>query len=151
MRKLFLILLTISLGQLSAFAQANHEAIKSTIDALFEGMKNKDQSMIESAFHTNAVMHTVAETDTGSTLGSNSVRDFVNRIATSPVETILDERILDYQIKIDGEMAQAWTPYEFFINNNFSHCGVNAFSLIKTPKGWKITYVIDTRRKENCN
>ncbi|TVP51012.1 MAG: hypothetical protein EA341_06475 [Mongoliibacter sp.] len=124
--------------------------VEKVISTLFEGMKNKDVSLIEPAFHKNALMHTVKSDDSSSTLGVNSVSDFINRIATTPANTILDERILDYQIKIDGDMASAWTPYEFYVNDGFSHCGVNSFQLIKTVEGWKITYIIDTRRKTGC-
>jgi len=95
-------------------------------------------------------MQTVVSGESGASLGSNSVQDFINRIATTPDHTVLDEKILEYQIKIDGQMASVWTPYEFYVNDTFSHCGVNSFQLIKTPEGWKITYIIDTRRKEGC-
>lgn len=131
-------------------AQSSEDEVRKVIATLFEGMKNKDQNLIEMVFHPEAIMHTTIATADGATLGSNSVQDFINRIATTPANTILDERILDYLIKIDGNMASAWTPYEFYVNDNFSHCGVNSFSLIKTAKGWKITYVIDTRNKEGC-
>ncbi|UWX56421.1 hypothetical protein NYZ99_09635 [Maribacter litopenaei] len=57
---------------------------------------------------------------------------------------------MDYSIQIDGAMANAWTPYEFRINDNFSHCGVNSFQMVKLEGEWKIIYLIDTRRKEGC-
>jgi hypothetical protein len=57
---------------------------------------------------------------------------------------------MSYDIKIDDNMAIAWTPYEFYITDKFSHCGVNVFTLIKTEQGWKIAGIIDTRRKEKC-
>ncbi len=148
-KPLITLILVISMTPL-AMAQNEETAVKQVIISLFEGMKNKDQSLVEKAFHKQAMMHTTIADENGATLGSNTVQDFVNRIATTPANTTLDERILDYQIKIDGQMASAWTPYEFYVNDNFSHCGVNSFSLIKTPDGWKITYVIDTRNKEGC-
>jgi hypothetical protein len=95
-------------------------------------------------------MQTVIAKPEGSEIGSNAVADFVKRIATTPEGTTLDERILEYQIKIDGTMASAWTPYQFYVNGNFSHCGVNSFQLVKMAEGWKIVYIIDTRRKEPC-
>ncbi|MCH6198499.1 nuclear transport factor 2 family protein [Aquiflexum sp. LQ15W] len=138
-----------SLSATSLFAQQNEE-VRQVIASMFEGMKSKNTDLIKAAFHQDATMQTVKSGESGSELGSNSVADFVNRIATTPATTILDERILDYQIKVDGDMAAAWTPYEFYVNDNFSHCGVNSFQLIKTTEGWKITYIIDTRRKEGC-
>jgi hypothetical protein len=133
-----------------AFAQEEKE-VEKVIASLFEGMKTKNTELLQAAFHPEASMQTVIAGEEGAKLGSNSVQDFVNRIANTPATTQLDERILEYQIKIDGDMAAAWTPYRFYVNDNFSHCGVNSFQLIKTAEGWKITYIIDTRRKQGCD
>jgi hypothetical protein len=132
------------------FAQGEKE-VEKVIASLFEGMKTKNLELLQAAFHPEASMQTVIAGEEGAKLGSNSVQDFVNRIANTPTTTQLDERILEYQIKIDGDMAAAWTPYRFYVNDNFSHCGVNSFQLIKTAQGWKITYIIDTRRKQGCD
>ena len=150
MKKVIIVsLILFSLPVMSLFAQQNEE-VREVIASMFEGMKSKNTDLIKAAFHAEATMQTVKNGETGSELGSNSVEDFLNRIASTPATTTLDERILDYQIKVDGDMAAAWTPYEFYVNENFSHCGVNSFQLIRTPDGWKITYIIDTRRKEGC-
>ena len=58
-----------------------------------------------------------------------------------------DERIYDVKIQVDGPLATAWTPYKFYFGENFSHCGVNAFTLIKTDDGWKISGITDKRRR----
>ena len=150
MKKVIIVsLILFSLPVMSLFAQQNEE-VRQVIASMFAGMKSKNTDLIKAAFHPDATMQTVKSGETGSELGSNSVEDFLNRIASTPATTTLDERILDYQIKVDGDMAAAWTPYEFYVNENFSHCGVNSFQLIRTLDGWKITYIIDTRRKEGC-
>jgi hypothetical protein len=125
-------------------------AVEQVIVSLFEGMKNKQENLLRNAFHSDAIMQTVVYAESGSTIASNSVEDFLNRVLNTPESTVLDERIMDYQIKVDGHMATAWTPFEFYVNDVFSHCGVNSFQLIKTVDGWKIIYIIDTRRKEGC-
>ncbi|MFN3759705.1 MAG: nuclear transport factor 2 family protein [Algoriphagus aquaeductus] len=133
-----------------AFSQSEEKAVEEVIRSLFEGMKSKNAEQVAAAFYTEGLMQTVQAKPEGSTVGSNSVADFVKRIATTPAETTLDERILDYQVKVDGTLASAWTPYRFYVNGNFSHCGVNSFQLVKMAEGWKIVYIIDTRRKEPC-
>jgi hypothetical protein len=135
---------------MSAFSQTEEKAVEDVIRSLFEGMKTKNAEQVAAAFYQEGLMQTVQAKPEGSTVGSNSVADFVKRIATTPAETTLDERILNYQIKVDGTMASAWTPYRFYVNGNFSHCGVNSFQLVKMAEGWKIVYIIDTRRKEPC-
>ena len=127
-----------------------HMEVEQVIASLFEGVRNKQEALLRNAFHPDAIMQTVVHADSGSTIASNSVEDFLNRILNTPESTVLDEKILEYQIKVDGHMATAWTPFEFYVNDVFSHCGVNSFQLIKTVDGWKIIYIIDTRRKEGC-
>jgi hypothetical protein len=112
--------------------------------------KQKNAEQVAAAFSSEGLMQTVQQKPEGTSIGSNSVADFVKRIANTPAGTVLDERILSYQIKVDGSMASAWTPYQFYVNDTFSHCGVNSFQLVKLAEGWKIVYIIDTRRKEPC-
>ena len=40
------------------------------------------------------------------------------------------------------------TPYDFWIDGKFSHCGIDAFDLIKTEEGWKLAggvYTIESK------
>jgi hypothetical protein len=39
---------------------------------------------------------------------------------------------------MQGRIATVWAPYDFWIDGKFSHCGVDAFDLIKTDKGSRI-------------
>ncbi|MCC5936766.1 MAG: nuclear transport factor 2 family protein [Lunatimonas sp.] len=129
--------------------QVNPEnEVRDLLQVFFIAMKKKDSATIQQAFHVDAVMQTVVQEGSVAKLGTNDVSDFLKRVGTSEVE--LDERLLAYSIQVDGLLAHAWTPYEFYVDGKFSHCGVNSFQLIRTAEGWQITHVIDTRRKEGC-
>jgi hypothetical protein len=41
---------------------------------------------------------------------------------------------LKYEVQIDDNLAAVWTEYEFYVGKNFSHCGVNAFQLVKNAE-----------------
>lgn len=87
--------------------------------------------------------------------GKNQIVDeqpetFLMAIADRPETQKWEERLLDYMVQIDGNLAHVWTPYEFWFNGTFSHCGANAFTLAKTDDGWKIIHIIDSRRKNDC-
>ncbi|MEX2531002.1 MAG: hypothetical protein WD960_09530 [Gemmatimonadota bacterium] len=56
------------------------------------------------------------------------------------------ERMANPTVLIHERIAVAWTPYDFHIDGEFSHCGVNAFTLVRTDEGWiinGITYTVD--------
>ncbi|MFT5243302.1 MAG: hypothetical protein ACI8QQ_001232, partial [Psychroserpens sp.] len=58
-------------------------------------------------------------------LNTSEFSTFLNSIVSIPKEKIFREEILNYKIQVDGNMAHVWTPYKFWFDGNFSHCGVN--------------------------
>lgn len=137
-------------GFLFGQSAEEQQAVKAPIQELFDGMRAGDSSRVRSAFHPDATLQTIAKNNKGETIiRSQPVDGFVKAVGT-PREEVFDERIWGYDIRIDGALATVWTPYSFFLSDKFSHCGVNAFQLVKTSKGWKISQIIDTRRRDNC-
>lgn len=51
---------------------------------------------------------------------------------------VMRERIWNPDVRIHGRIATVWAPYDFWIDGKFSHCGIDAFDLVKTDKGWRI-------------
>jgi len=100
----------------------------------------------------NAIIMQTAYTDKKGRpkLNSDDPNGFLSAIANRQADQKWDERLLDYKVEIDGNLAHVWTPYEFWFNENFSHCGANSFTLAKFDDGWKIIHLIDSRRKEGC-
>jgi len=126
--------------------------VKATVDTFFEGFHKGDTTLLKSAMMDKMILQTVYIDKNGKTiLKTEKPEKLINAIANRPENQKWDERLLDYNIQIDGNMANAWTSYEFWFNNEFSHCGVNSFQLFKDGEQWKIIYLIDTRRREGCN
>ena len=144
--KTFLLLLIC----LPVFAQPSDEAaVKTTINQLFDAMKKADSTVLKPLFTTSARLQTVINKQGDVTVRDEAISMFINSIGKAKAGT-LDERLSGMDIKIDGELATAWTPYVFYFQDKKSHCGVNAFTLVKMNEIWKIQTIIDTRRKDNC-
>ena len=79
-----------------AFAQTPEQEVEAVIRSLFDGMKQKNAEQVAAAFSPEGLMQTVQQKPEGTAVGSNSVADFVKRIAGTPEGTTLDERILSY-------------------------------------------------------
>lgn len=135
----------------SVFAQStDEEAIEAVVTTLFDGMRAGDSTMVASTFLNDAVMQTVQLNREGEVVRSvGSLSGFKNAVGT-PHPDVWDEQITSVDIRIDGNLASVWTPYKFFVGDQFSHCGVNSFQMVKLNNEWKITYIIDTRRRDNC-
>ncbi len=133
----------------SLFKPKPDQEVRRTIETLFKGMREGDSTLVRSVFDPSARLMTVIEQDGKTVPHHASIDDFIKAVGT-PHEAIWDERIGKYDVLIDGPLATAWTPYTFYLGDQFSHCGVNAFQLYRHETGWKIIQITDTRRKEGC-
>ncbi len=150
MKKLFLVaLVLLTFKTYSQNKTIDEAAIKTTINNLFDGMRKADTALISSAFSSQAIMQSIAKNKDGMVnVRQDNTSKFIASMAGN--HPLYDEKIKFNSILIDGDLAAVWTDYQFFVDGKFSHCGVNSFQLAKTDKGWKIIYIIDTRRKDNC-
>lgn len=128
------------------------QAIEQAIKIFFKGFHEKDTVVINSVLFKQVNIQTIKSTSNGTNvfIENESIESFLNSIISIPETINFNEVINDYHIKSDGLLATAWTPYNFFVNHNLSHCGTNNFQLIKDNGNWKIISIIDTRKKENC-
>ena len=130
-----------------SFAQdVSEKEVVKPIESLFKAMKSADSLGVKNVFSSSAMMQTFGKNQE---IRTEKLEDFAKQVGSSKLGD-LDERIIISKILIDGNMASVWVPYQFYYKGNFSHCGVNSFQLAKLNNEWKIQYIIDTRRKENC-
>ena len=148
--KPILILLTMVFYSMYLAAQSAEDSVKAAVNKLFDGMKNGDAALVNQAFSDSAILQTITRNKEGKMVIRNEeVKDFAAFVGKQR-KGAADERISFEIIKIDGPLAIAWTPYKFYYEGNFSHCGVNSFQLVRINGQWKIQYLIDTRRKQGC-
>ncbi|GAB2524986.1 DUF2059 domain-containing protein [Spirosoma aerophilum] len=148
----YVLLLTSLFLTVSAFAQTSTDeaAVRTTIKMMFDGMRKGDSTQIKNTFMPGASLQTIAKNKEGEVaVRTDDIGKFAASVVKYPAFT-LDERLSGMEIKIDAELATAWTPYVFYLKDQKSHCGVNAFTLVKVSGNWKIQGIIDTRRKDNC-
>ncbi len=128
-------------------SNAQKEEVQKTIESFFEGFHAKDTVKMKSMCSEKLILQSISESLKGTKLSQETAQKFYISIATIPSDIKFEERILNYNIQVDGTMAHVWTPYEFYVNEKLSHSGVNAFTLFKENEKWKIIHLIDTRRK----
>ena len=134
-------------------AQNSEEmAVKQTIVKFFEAFHKQDSLAIKTVVSKDIILQSIIKNKAGVTEHKKeNFSVFLKSIVSIPKNQKFEEQLLDFKIRVDGDMANAWTPYEFWFDGAFSHCGVNSFQLIKMEETWKIIYLIDTRRREGCN
>lgn len=146
----FFLFLQICCVSMNVTAQTATDSVKAVINKLFTAMIEADDNALLDCFSDSAILQTVTKIEDGSfSIQNESITEFAAFIAHE-TKGNADERIQFETIKIDGPLAIAWTPYQFYYKGAFSHCGVNSFQCLRTNKGWRIIYLVDTRRRQGC-
>jgi len=149
MKSLYCLALILSLS-LSLHAQEKmHQdsvAVVQVIQNMFTAMKTSDTNLLKNCFSPTTIFQTIANKNGVIEIKNQPLQDFINSIGKQP-SGALDERIVMDKLLIDDRLASVWTPYQFYYKSTYSHQGVNSFQLVKGNDGWKIQYLIDTRRK----
>lgn len=133
------------------FSQSPESQVREVIDRLFMGMHLGDSAMVHSTFHQTVTMATAFRNRDGVPMlrRESSIADFLKAVGTPHAEPWTEE-IWEVEIKIDGDFAQAWCNFAFYVGKKFSHCGIDSFHFHKGVEGWKIFHLADTRHSDNC-
>lgn len=150
-RTVLWLLLIITGMNLQAQTNNQKEALKKTIDTFFEALHTGNADLMKTVLHDELHVQTTRDNKEGKNLlFTESKEKLLQSVASKKPEDKYYEKLLSYDIKIDGNLASVWTPYEFYYNDNFSHCGANSFQLFDDNGTWKIIYLVDMRRRQGC-
>ena len=124
---------------------ARDQAVVSVIVELFDGMRAGDSAMVRRTFAPDARLVSTSIRDGQPVLESVEIDRFIEAVGT-PHEEVWDERLWNVEVRVDANLATVWTEYAFYLGEELSHCGVDAFQLFRSRDGWKIFQIADTRR-----
>jgi hypothetical protein len=126
--------------------------VYNVIVRMFDGMRAGDSSMVHGVFSDDLRMYSnFVDKDGNLRTQEGSMQRFLEAVGT-PHDEVWDEQIWNTEVWLELGVASVWTEYAFYRGDQFSHCGIDAFQLIKDEKGdWKILQIIDTRRTNDCD
>ncbi len=149
MSKIFLSIVLIGFSA-NVYSQSAEDSVKKVINNMFKAMKASNSEKLLDCFADSALLQTIITNKEGKTEIKSQTAQAFAKMLSSIEEDAADERFFFNGIKIDENLAVVWAPYRFYYKKNFVHCGVNSFQLVRINGHWKIQYLIDTRRRENC-
>lgn len=144
---LFAGLLTVPVASPTATsAQSTEEqAVLAAVQAMFDAMAGLDSDAFLETILPDGYFLAVGD----DTSHRTSPGEFAKLLVGAPRPIF--ERIWDPEVRISQSIATVWAPYDVYRGPEFSHCGTDAFQLLKTPDGWKVAMVSYTAtRPPDC-
>lgn len=120
--------------------------VKLIVDSFIDAINKRDTDKIQELLDSNVGLLTIFYDGSKTILTAESVEMFISNIEDSQPNSWYEE-LVNYKISCSDVLATVWSDYNFYMNNKIHHCGENAFQLYKSPKGWKIIQITDSRYK----
>ena len=135
-------------GAVSATAQDHKAEVLQTGQAVFDAMAKRDTTALRRLIHPAITLVAALENTGTPEPRASGFAQFLEQIATFP--TVPRERMWNAEVRVSGTIATIWTQYDFHRGNEFSHCGIDSFQLVKTAMGWQVTGLIYTVVRDHC-
>lgn len=123
-------------------------AIVQAVQNLFDAMATGDGELAAATLIPEGRLIVVTDGDDGVAHRAWDHADFVAMVAKG--DSVLVERMWDPVVSIDGPIATFRARYDFYRDGDYSHCGVDLFTLVKVEAGWQISGGTFTREVRQC-
>ena len=137
-------------GPLLAQQPNDEAAVLHTVDAFFLALGARDKAALEALTFPGSLNISVNMGSDGA--NSLGIRNYEQLIAalSRPGGAQALERYWDATVLIQGDIAVFWAPYDFHVDGEFSHCGIDSFQFIRQQGEWLISNLSWTLERENC-
>ena len=115
----------------------DREAVLKTVQMFFDTMTARDVEGARKILVPEGRFHAMDMRKPAIEPRSFTNEEYIGRMLKSTRTN--RERIWNPEVRVHGLIATVWAPYDFWTDGTFSHCGVDAFDLIKTADGWKMS------------
>ena len=118
------------------------------VNEFFRAMTTRDTAATNRVQFADGVSFAVRAVGDTFAISRRGNDGWIRQLATMR-DTVV-ERMWNPVVQVHGPIATVWAPYDIHRNRQFVHCGVDAFTLIRTSAGWKIASVAYTAEPTGC-
>ena len=150
MKKIISLFVLLTAISVSALAQSTDEKDALAVaNTMFTEMANHNPAGISALWAKDAMLTAIIRGKEGkSRIVTFTGEAFSKNFAEKKNE--IKELMYAPETKVDGDLALVSGRYVFFVDGKVSHCGINAFHIVRTEAGWKIASASSTIDPGNC-
>jgi hypothetical protein len=136
----FLLLTLVASPARSQSGDAEAKVVLAVADSVLLALSSGDGKALTRLTIDSAVVGGVGLRNGVERTSLRSWTQFINR--TGPSD--FTERGFDATARVQDRVAQVWMPYDLYIGDKWSHCGVDTFTLMKSEGRWRVAALIYT-------
>jgi hypothetical protein len=118
------------------------------VTRLFEAMQARDAEGIRATFVSDGQLAIAQKRNGQTTVRTLTAEAFAKSISEG--NGVYRERMYKPEALVTGDLVTVRGRYGFYVDDRFSHCGLNSFHLMRTQQGWKIVNAASTLEFDGC-
>lgn len=129
-------------------AQSPRDSVVATVHEFFRAMEANDLAASQRVMLADGDLYASRRDGDSLIVRRATFASHFDRLRAAR-DTIV-ERMWNPEVTVIGIVATVVAPYDLHRNGTFSHCGVDAFTLLRGAHGWVITSVSYTVQPTGC-
>ncbi len=117
-------------------------------EQLLAALSAADTAALAPLLAPQAMIYSVREGSAGPSFGVVSREGFLESLGGE--DRNLLERMWNPTVLVQDRVAMVWTPYDFHLNGEFSHCGIDVFTLLRGDGGWQVASITYNVVRDGC-
>jgi hypothetical protein len=140
--------MTLVLSSSTVRAQASRDSVVATVNEFFRAMQANDVASSQRIMLADGQLFASRKDADSLVVRRGTFESHFERLRAAR-DTIV-ERMWEPVVTVRDNVATLTAPYDLYRNGTFSHCGVDAFTLVRGARGWLITSVSYTVQPTGC-
>lgn len=126
-------------------------AVLATIQSFMDALRTKDVAAMNQHVDSLTRLTLIRPTrDGGTRVAVMTAAQFIQAV-TQPGQPGVDEPIRNPVVHVSGDLATVWAEYQVRRDGTtVTHCGFDAFHLVRTGGRWKLLNISDTYQTTGC-
>ena len=119
---------------------ADTKAVIAVADSVLVALSHGDNATLKRLLLDSAIVGSAGLRNGVERLSLSSWARYTSR--TGPSD--FTERGFGATARVQDRVAQVWVPYDLYVGKTWSHCGVDAFTLLKSDGRWRVASLVYT-------
>lgn len=119
-------------------SSADQDEVLAVVQAFFDVIETRDAERGAEIALPEAVFTSVRSADGQRVVRHTTTAQFLASLGQGD-DQYLEDFVGTPTVLVEGDVATVWTEYFFDINGERSHTGIDAFNLVRTDDGWKLS------------
>lgn len=130
--------------------EQERDAVLGTIQSFMDALRMKDTAAMNQHVDSLTRLTLIRPTREGGTrVVVLTAAQFIQAVS-QPGQPGVDEPIRNPVVHVSGDLATVWAEYQVRRDTTVTHCGFDAFHLVRSGGRWKLLNISDTYQQTGC-